>query len=136
MDTPPEDTARPSGRSKRIWIGRAILAIGAVAGVLVCMLLWRPAIILGTPTKAIEYSIAGEAGSPWPGDCDRATKRLACSVSTSGGSGSAEYTLTMQQRGCWTATKTKGYEGADGVLPDELSECLSLWDWIRVRDPN
>lgn len=136
VDTEPKDEQEPSRRTgTRHWIAAAILVVGVVAGSFAFIYLWRPAILMGTPMKAIEYSVSGETGSPWPGDCKRASDRtLTCWLATSGGSGSGRYTVTVGERGCWKAVKTRSEEGADGVMPDTVNDCLSLWDWIRVRD--
>lgn len=131
-----DEAAQTGVGATRRWLVVVILIVGAVAGAVVLTYAQRPAILMGTPTSAVAYSVAGETGSPWQGDCKQSDEgRWSCWLATSGGSGTSRYVVTMGKRGCWKATKTTGNEGADGVMPDKLHDCLSLWDWIQVRSP-
>ncbi len=75
---------KPRRNATHRWIARVIVVVGVVAGAFAFIYLWRPAILMGTPTKAIEYSVSGETVSPWAGDCTRSgAGRLTCLMSTS-----------------------------------------------------
>jgi hypothetical protein len=99
--------------------------------------IWRPAKIFGVSDKQVESSLARSIGH------DERVKRTettcqegsggawACVVFDRGTSRQLTYRLQVGGDGCWDATLTNG-PVVPGLLPQTLSACLSLRDYIRL----
>lgn len=117
----------------KIFFGLLILvAIAAIAG-----LLYRPATVIGVSDKSLAYSLRGEAESDFTGRCQGSEDEFDCVVAgdpapgASGPGEGAPYRVTIEDYGCWEATRG---DGGASDLPETLEGCITIVDLVRVDD--
>src|SRR4051794_7891561 len=105
----------------------AILA-GMVA--LVCFAAF-PSPILGVDGKSLEYSVGGSTLFPSKPCRKRPGETWLCSRWDNQSSGTADYRVTVDSLGCWTATR----QGRRGEGSDKrFSGCITVVDHLRLFD--
>ena len=119
-------------------IGRIfwILVSIAILGLIVVSI-WRPARIYGVGDKQVESSLAhaignGERVKREETQCTEGSGGAwACLVFDRQTSRQMTYHLQVGGDGCWDGTLAIGAR-IPGLLPQTLSDCLSLNDYIRL----
>jgi len=102
----------------------------AVAGLLLLaaltFLAFRPAAILGVNAGALHSSVGGSVTG---GTCQIVDDDLwRCPRSDTQGSGDVPYRVHVGRLGCWTATRSGGFDPEAG--PKHLSGCITITNYI------